>query len=53
MVRNEDGEEGVRRTEASSGYVLRGFRVRSSRGVGLGLSGGAAFTLLLVYVSNR
>jgi len=33
--------------------VLDGFRVRSSRGIGLGLSGGAAFTLLLVYVSNR
>jgi len=33
--------------------VLVGFRVGSSRGVGLGLSGGATFTLLLVYVSNK
>jgi len=30
-----------------------GLWVRSSRGIGLGLIAGAAFTLLLVYVSNR
>jgi len=33
--------------------LLGGLRVQSSPGIGIGLSGGATVTLLLVYMSNR